>query len=40
MRSDKLLQIVLAYEKDSAVLSQENHLGKTPLVLVAEAANT
>ena len=33
-------KIFLGFVKEKAVLNQINNIGKTPLVMVAEAANT
>ena len=35
-----MLEVLLSYVKDRDLLNWKNHLGKTPLVLVAEAAST
>ena len=35
-----MLRVLLEYVKDREVLSYQNSLGKTPLVLVAESNNT
>ena len=35
-----MLRVLLEYVKDREVLSYQNSLGKTPLVLVAESTNT
>ena len=35
-----MLGIMLDYIKDPASLNQANHLGKTPIVHIAESANT
>ena len=34
-----MLSIMLDYIKDSTSLNQANHLGKTPIVHIAESAN-
>ena len=40
IRSEEYLRTFLSFVKDKLVINQVNSQGKTPLVMVAESANT